>query len=488
MADAVETVEIVGQLIDGESVAAEGGEYFDVWNPSLGELLARAPLGTDGDVDRAMRSARRGQREWWSRSPYERERVLNRIGDLIAGDKERLARIESENTGKTLAFATWEVEFAAETFHLSAGHATRAHGEQIPLSDPGMLCYTRLEPVGVAGFVTSWNSPLVQAAAKAAGALAAGCGVVMKPAQEAPLTTIELARIAVDAGMPAGCFNVVTGGDETGAALSRHPRVDKLGFTGSFETGRSVLQALAATARPSAVELGGKAPNVVFPDIDLEASLDGILRGALYNSGQECCLGARLLVHSDVLEEFVGLASVRIRDMRAGGGGDVAREIGPLISAEHRARVGGFVERAVQEGATVCARGEVPERGFFYPATLLDRTTPSMEVWREEVFGPVLAVDSFDSDDEALEKANATRYGLAAGVWTADMDRAIRFVNELEAGLVWVNSYLEAISPAAPFGGGKDSGFGRELGRLGPLEFSQVKTAYVKGAPPRRGV
>jgi acyl-CoA reductase-like NAD-dependent aldehyde dehydrogenase len=456
-----------------------------VWNPSTGEPLAEVPASTVEDVDRAVATARRAQREWWAMAPYERERILNRIGDLIVRDKERLAQIDSDNIGKTLEFVRAEIDFSAEAFHFAAGHPTRANGQQIPIGDPGALCYTLLEPVGVVAAITAWNAPFVIATAKVSGALAAGCSVIVKPAPEAPLSTIELARLVEEAGAPAGCVQVLTGGDETGAALTAHPGIDKTSFTGSFETAREVLRSVAVHCRPAVVEMGGKSPNVVFADVDLEAALDSILMGALSSTGQECCAGARILVERSVRDEFVELASKRIASLQGGDGNGDPIEIGPMVTAAHRDRVAGFVERALGEGANVCATGNVPDRGFFYPPTLLDRVTPSMEVWREEVFGPVLAVDAFDSDDEAIEKANATRYGLAAGVWTADIDRAIRFVRELEAGLVWVNSYLETISPAAPFGGGKDSGYGRELGIEGPLEFSQVKIAYVKGARGR---
>ena len=473
--------EPTGQFIAGEIAPANGGATLDVWNANLGELLARVPEGTPADVDRAIAAARQGQREWWALPPYDRERVLRRIGDLILRDRDRIAVIDAENTGKTLANALADVDFAAETFHFYAGHPARAYGQHVPTADPDLLCYTRLEPVGVVAAITAWNYPIALAAVKVAPALAAGCGVVIKPAPETPLSTIELARLTLEAGLPAGCLNVVTGGAATGAALAAHPGVDKLSFTGSTATGRSVLAALAANGRSAVLELGGKSPNIVFADVDLESSLDAVLMGALANSGQECCAGARVLVQREVFEEFRDLAAERIQSLRVGAGTDPESEIGPLVSARQRERVSGFVERALGEGARVWARGEAPDKGFFYPPTLLDRVGDAMEIWREEVFGPVLALDSFDDDDEALRKANATRYGLAAGVWTADIGRAIRFVRELQAGTVWVNSYLEQ-STSAPFGGSKDSGFGREMGSLGPLEFSEVKTAYVRGA------
>jgi (Z)-2-((N-methylformamido)methylene)-5-hydroxybutyrolactone dehydrogenase len=477
------TVETIGQLIGGESVGSSGSASITVWNPSCGEPIAAVPDGTPADVDRAVESARGAQREWWARAPYERERALHRIGDLILERREALVRLESDDTGKTLLATADDVDFTAEIFHFCSAHAARAHGEQIPLSERGTLCYTLLEPIGVVGAITSWNSALVIAAATLGPALAAGCAVVAKPDQQAPLATLELARIAIEAGVPAGCVNVVTGGDATGAALAEHPGIDKLVFTGSVETSRSVLRALARNGTPSGIDTGGKSPNIVFSDIDLEASLDPILRGALTNGGQECCTGARILVERAILDEFVERAAARIGALRVGDAADPATEIGPMVSAAHRDRVAGFVERAVGEGAHVRARAESPTRGFFCPPTLLAGVTETMEVWREEVFGPVVAVLPFDGDDDALAKANASRYGLAAGVWTSDIDRAIRCVRELDAGLVWVNSYLDVLSPAAPFGGGKDSGFGSWLGVPGPGEFSRSKTAYLRGVP-----
>ncbi|NLT07516.1 MAG: aldehyde dehydrogenase [Solirubrobacterales bacterium] len=473
-----------GHLIGGEEVGAGDGARLEVFDADAAAPLATVPDGDGADIDAAVAAARAGQREWWALAPYERERVLRRIGDLIERDRDRLAAIEARNTGKTAANAGLDVDFAVEAFHYYSGYPTRAAGRQIPTPDPALLCYTRLEPVGVVGAIAAWNYPIVLAAVKVAPALAAGCAVVLKPAPETPLTALELGRLAFEAGLPPGCLNVVCGGPDTGAALAGAHGVDKVSFTGSTATGRAVLARLAGSGRAGVLELGGKSPNLVFADADYAGSLDAILMGALVNSGQECCAGARLLVQREIYEDFRELAAARIESLRVGPGTDPASEIGPLISARQRERVSGFVERALGDGARVWARGSAPEGGFYYPPTLLDRIDERMEVWREEVFGPVLCLDSFDGDDEALRKANATRYGLAAGVWTADLGRALRFVNELEAGTVWVNSYLEQTA-GAPFGGGKDSGFGRELGEAGALEFSQEKTAYVRGIRPR---
>src|SRR5690349_12736620 len=277
--------------------------------------MATVPEATAADVDAAVRSARAAQREWWALSPYDRDRVLRRIGDLIERDRERIAAVESENTGKTIVNALGDIDFAVEAFHFYAGHPARAYGQQVPTSDPDLLCYTRLEPVGVVGAITAWNYPIALAAVKIAPALAAGCAVVAKPAPETPLSTIELAKLAVEAGLPPGCLTVVTGGAETGAALTDHHGVDKVSFTGSTATGRAVLSRLAERGRPGTLELGGKSPNIVFADVDLAGSLDAILMGALANSGQECCAGARVLVQREVFEEFRDLAAERIQSL-----------------------------------------------------------------------------------------------------------------------------------------------------------------------------
>lgn len=473
---------VISHFIGGRPTGGEEGETIEVWDPLAGEVISEELVGSEAEVDAAVRSARQGQHEWWSMAPADRERVLRRVGHLLEENSDALARLERRNTGKTLADAEAEVLSAAEQFFFYSGYPTKQFGDQIPHRDPSLLCYTLIEPVGVVGAITPWNYPLVIAALKASAALASGCSVVLKPAPETPFTALEMARLATEAGLPPGALNVVLGDGRTGNALSRHPGVAKLSFTGSTGTGRAVLSALSGTGKPAVMELGGKSPNIVFEDVDLKGVVGPVLMGAVVNSGQECCAGARVLVHATVAEEFLGLAEERIKSYRVGDREGGIAEIGPLITEKHRERVAGFVNRAVADGARVRARGEAPEQGFFYPPTLISGVEPTMEIWSEEVFGPVVTVDTFETDDEALEKANATRYGLAAGVWTADIGRALRFSKGLESGIVWINSYMTG-SPNAPFGGSKDSGFGRERGLAGPAEYTEMKVVYLK-APP----
>lgn len=466
-----------------------GGEWqipneppFAVFDPSRAKVIADLPTASSSTVDAAVASARQAFRSWSREDPKVREMVLHRIADLLEEDAERLARLETLNCGKPLAAARLaDVQGSIDVFRFYAGYPTKNFGQLIPSDDAGTVIFTIPEPVGVVAAITPWNYPLLIAAGKVAAALAAGCAVVVKPAPETPLSTLELARIVSKAGAPAGLVNVVAGGSDTGTFLSAHAGISKLSFTGSTQTSTSILTQLAKTRRPAAMELGGKSPNVVFDDIDIARSVDAVLMGALYNAGQECCAGARVLVHEATAKEFLDAVEARVPALRVGPGLRPDVEIGPMVSERHLHRVAGFVDRAREEGATVLSTAPIPDEGYFYEPTVLVDVDPSMEVCREEVFGPVLAIDTFSSDDEALEKANATRYGLAAGVWTGNIQRALRFAREVEAGQVWINSYL-AGSPSAPFGGIKDSGWGRELGAAGLLEFCELKTVYMRGA------
>jgi acyl-CoA reductase-like NAD-dependent aldehyde dehydrogenase len=470
-----------GLFIDGDWHSPPGSsELLDVYQPETGELLAQLAVATAQEIDEAVESAEAGFREWSSFAPMAKERVLAEIARGIEDERESLAEMEQANTGKRMDVALEEIDAAAELFTFYAGFPSKSLGDQIPISDRRTLCYTLPEPIGVVAAVTPWNYPLVIIAGKVAAALAAGCSVVAKPAPETPLTALELARIAHERGLPRGALNVIAGGADAGRALVGHPRIGKVSFTGSTDSGRDVLVTAGANGRPATLELGGKSPNIVFADIDVTTCLDSILMGALTNAGQECCAGARMLVEAPIFQEFVSLAGARVERMRVGS--DEEAEVGPLISRRQHDRVAGFVERAVAEGASVAAVAEAPSEGFFYPPTMLVDVHAEMEACREEIFGPVITVDSFENDDQALMMANATHYGLAAGVWTSDIDRSIRFARELESGLVWVNSYLAGDS-AAPFGGSKDSGFGRELGLEGPKEFMQTKTVYLSGPP-----
>ncbi len=470
----------VTHFIDGDAIDAGQDEMVEVWEPATGDVLALAPVGTAADVERAVASAHDGFKAWSHLGPGEQERILHEIAQRVERERERLAALESANTGKRLDVALGEVDAAVAVLRFYAGYPTKNYGEHIAGEDPELLCYTVAEPLGVIAAITAWNYPLMITTIKVAAALAAGCSVVVKPAPETPLTAVELARLAHEAGLPAGTLNVVTGDGRTGSALAGHPGVAKVTFTGSTATGRKVLMATAASGRATTMELGGKNPNVVFSDVDPAAAIDSILMGALTNAGQECCAGARVLVHESVFDEFVERAAVRIDGLRVGIDHD--SEVGPLITAKHRDRVAGFVDRAIGDGATIRAQAAVPDEGFYYPPTLLVDVRPEIEACREEIFGPVITVDTFVDDDDALRKANDTPYGLAAGIWTASIGRALRFSRSLEAGRVWVNSYLtEEI--AAPFGGTKDSGFGREMGLEGPREFSQLKTVYLRAAP-----
>lgn len=477
-------------VIGGEGREASADEWIDVIDPGLGEPFARVPQGTQGDVDDAVRAARASfeDRRWRGLSADRRSQVLWRIAELIEHNVEELAELETRNQGMPLAFAkAYVFPGIARTFRYYAGAIERIEGRAVELTTPGTRrfhAYTRREPVGVAGIIVPWNGPMLSLSWKLAPALAAGCSTVVKPAEETPLTAIRLAQICLEAGVPPGVVNVVTGvGHLTGAAIAAHLDIDKVSFTGSTEVGRTLLQAAQGNLKKLTLELGGKSPVVVFEDADLSAAIPGAATAIFANAGQICTAGSRLLVHESVIDEVVdGLA--RAADaVRLGYRTDDQAQIGPLISSRQRDRVNGYVEQGIRDGAQVVTGGGAPEgggfgEGFFYRPTVVRGVDPAMSLVREEIFGPVVAVMPFTDESQAVAMANDTEYGLAGSVWTTNIDRGHRVAAQIRAGRIGVNVHASP-DPVMPTGGFKQSGWGRELGPDGLDPYLETKSVYV---------
>ncbi len=466
--------------IDGQARDAEDGRTIDTDNPATGARLTTLPRAGKGDVDRAVRSARTSFESGWGKiAPDERARILWKAGEILAARVAELARLEAIDTGKPVANASAiDVPRSADTFFYYSGWATKIHGETIPVRGP-FLNYTLREPLGVVGAIIPWNFPLLLAARKVAPALAAGNTVVLKPPEEASLTSIELGKILLEAGAPPGTVNVITGvGEEAGAALVDHPGVDKISFTGGTATGKHILRAAAATLKKVTLELGGKSPNIVFADADLEAAVPGAVRACFYNQGELCTAGSRLLVEEKVLDRVLEGVVAGTKKMVVGDPLDPKTQMGPLVSSEHHGRVLGYIDKGDAEGAKRLTGGRREGSGFYVEPTVFGAVNEEMTIAREEIFGPVLAVIPFKSAEEAARIADATEFGLAAGIWTRDVGRAHRLAAQIKAGTVWINGY-NLFDAASPYGGYKQSGFGRENGYEVLRELTQLKSIWV---------
>ena len=471
------------KMIIGAAVDASSGDTFDVVDPSTGSAITQVPRAGPEDVDRAVAAARHAfdDRRWTGLRSGKKAEILFKLGELIKRRIPELAQIESLDSGKPIKLASGEIWAAGEAFRYYSGWPTKVFGETNP-SDDDLFIYSLREPVGVCGAIIPWNFPLIMAAWKVAPALAFGNTVVLKPAEEAPLTAIKLGELALEAGVPEGVVNVVTGfGDEAGAALAAHDDVDRIAFTGSTEVGRKILHASESNLKRVTLELGGKSPNIVFADADLKRACKGSMMGVFLNSGQVCTAGTRVLVERSIHDDFVASLVKATESMKLGPGLDEDTGMGPVVSAEHLERITRYVEIGRSEGAEIVTGGRRATElgnGYFMQPTVFAGVSNDMRIAQEEIFGPVAAVIEVDDVDEAIRVANDTVYGLAAAVWTTNLSKAHRVARGIKAGTVWVNT-TGLYDPSVSFGGYKQSGFGRELGRHSIETYTQTKSVWI---------
>jgi phenylacetaldehyde dehydrogenase len=471
-------------LINGKWVEAASGKTFPTYNPATGEILAHVAEGDREDIDRAVKAARAAFETgpWSKLTPSERGRLIWKLADLLEENLEEFAELETMDNGKPLTVArAADVPLAVDLFRYMAGWATKIEGHTIPISVPytpgaKYLAYTVREPVGVVGQIIPWNFPLLMAAWKLGPALATGCTIVLKPAEQTPLSVLRLGELFAEAGFPEGVVNIIPGyGETAGAALAAHPDVDKIAFTGSTEVGKLILHAAAGNLKKVSLELGGKSPNVVLGDADPKTAAAGAAMAIFFNHGQCCAAGSRLYVDKKIFDEVVDGVSKRAAKIRVGPGMDATTDMGPLVSEDQLNRVCSFLESGRSEGATAMTGGErLGDKGYFVKPTVLVNTNPKMKVVQEEIFGPVVTAMPFDDVDDLVAQANGNIYGLAAGIWTKDIQKAHRLASQLRAGTVWINCY-NIFDAALPFGGYKQSGWGREMGREALEMYTEVK-------------
>jgi aldehyde dehydrogenase (NAD+) len=476
-------------LIDGQWVEAASGKTFASINPATGEVLATVAEGDAEDIDRAVAAARRAFDGPWSKiKPFERQLMLLRLADLVERHFEELSMLDTLDMGAPISRTFGTRQRVLGMLRYYAGMATALHGETIENSLPGeIFSYTLKEPVGVVGAIIPWNGPLGASVWKIGPALATGCTVILKPAEEAPLTPLRLGELILEAGVPPGVVNIVPGfGETAGAALATHAGVDKIAFTGSHLTGQKIIAASAGNLKRVSLELGGKSPDIVFADADLENAVPGAGMAVFANSGQICSAGTRLFVERRIYDEFVGRVADFGNGLQVGNGIDPKTQIGPLVSEQQLERVSGYLSIGKQEGARAVSggdrlTGEAYDRGYFVPPTVFADVRDNMRIAQDEIFGPVLSAIPFDDINEVIVRANATSFGLGSGVWTRDVSKAHRLAKAIRAGSVWVNCY-QAMDPAVPFGGYKMSGYGRESGLQHLEEYLNVKAVWIKTA------
>jgi aldehyde dehydrogenase (NAD+) len=469
-------------LINGEWVEAASGQTFETLDPSNGKVLAVVSQAGPEDVDKAVKAARQAFENgpWKKMSASERGRLIYKLADLMEAHQEELAQLETLDNGKPIReTSNADVPLAIDHFRYYAGWATKIMGQTIPVAG-NYFNYTRHEPVGVVGQIIPWNFPLLMATWKLGAALATGCTIVLKPAEQTPLSALYLGQLALEAGFPAGVINIIPGfGETAGAPLVDHPDVDKIAFTGSTPVGKMIMRQAAGTVKKISLELGGKSPNIILPDADMSKAIPGALMGIMFNQGQVCAAGSRLFIQKKSYDNVVADLAAHAQKIKQGAGIDPSTEMGPLVSEEQLERVGSYIEKGKAEGAEVVAGGVYGQGdGYFVTPTIFADVNDEMTIAKEEIFGPVVAAMPFEDLDEVIRRANNSEYGLAAGLWTQDVRKAHYVANELKAGTVWVNCY-NVFDAASPFGGYKQSGIGREMGSYALENYTEVKSVWI---------